>query len=118
MSILQNCRICGCDDLEVVISLGQQKITSIFSSFGEHDNIPVSAVNLCMCAHCWLIQLEETVEPDSMYKNGNYGYNSGISNTMRKHLKQYNEEISSKVNFKAEDVVTGRIVIMFVMLLL
>jgi len=105
MSILHHCRICGCDDLPVVISLGRQKITSIFPPLGEHNKIPTSPVDLCMCRQCGLIQLRETFDADSMYKNGNYGYKSGISNTMRKHLEQYNSEISSKVNFKTDDFV-------------
>ena len=99
------CRICKSRDLNVVISLGNQKITSIFPKVGEHDNIPISPVNLCMCSNCGLIQLEETVDSDSMYKNGNYGYKSSISNTMRNHLKKYNEEISNKVNLKKGDTV-------------
>ena len=101
MPELKLCRICGYNDLKTVISLGQQKNTSIFPPVGEHNNIPTSPVNLCICSQCGLIQLQEVFKSDSMYKNGNYGYKSGISNTMRTHLKQYNEEISSKVNFKA-----------------
>ena len=103
---MEFCRICDSTDLEVVIALGQQKITSIFPPFGEHNKIPTSPVNLCMCYQCGLIQLQETFNADSMYKNGNYGYRSGISNTMRKHLEQYNSEISSKVNLKTDDFCT------------
>lgn len=105
MTKLKYCRICKSDNLEVVISLGQQKITSIFPPIGEHDKIPISPMNLCICHLCGLIQLQETFESDYIYKNGNYGYNSSISNTMRNHLEQYNKEISSIVNLKTEDVV-------------
>tara|TARA_B100000900_G_scaffold270988_1_gene231435 strand:- start:2883 stop:5081 length:2199 start_codon:yes stop_codon:yes gene_type:complete len=105
MTKLKYCRICKSDNLEVVISLGQQKITSIFPPIGGHDKIPISPMNLCICHLCGLIQLQETFESDYIYKNGNYGYNSSISNTMRNHLEQYNKEISSRVNLKTEDVV-------------
>jgi GDP-D-mannose dehydratase len=105
MTIRRYCRICESNKLDVVISLGQQKITSIFPLFGEHTKIPTSPVNLCICSECGLIQLQETFNADSMYKNGNYGYNSGISNTMRQHLKQYNNEICGKVSLNKEDTV-------------
>ena len=40
-----------------------------------------------MCKECGLVQIDETTPPDLMYKTGNYGYKSSISNTMRSHLK-------------------------------
>ena len=99
------CRICDNDNLKVVISLGEQKITSIFPPYGEDDKIPSAPINLCMCSECGLIQLQETYDADIMYKNGNYGYISGLSNTMRNHLEQYNDEISSKANLSSNDYV-------------
>ena len=101
---LQHCRICKHEHLSTVISLGNQKITSIFKKYGEHE-IESYPVNLCMCEQCGLVQLEETTPPDDMYKTNNYGYLSSISNTMRTHLKAYNDEILEKIPLKEGDVV-------------
>ena len=40
-----------------------------------------------------------------MYKTNNYGYLSSISNTMKNHLKKYNEEILEKINLNDGDIV-------------
>ena len=99
------CRICKSNDLHLVISMGNQKITSIFPLYGKDNEIPSTPVNLCMCNICGLIQLEEPCDSDSMYKNGNYGYRSGISNTMITHLQNYNDEINSKIKLDTNDYV-------------
>lgn len=99
------CRICNYENLLRVISLGEQKITSIFKKYGEHNNINAYEINLCMCENCGLIQVEETTPPDDMYKTNSYGYLSGISNTMVEHLKKYNEEILEKINLNDGDIV-------------
>jgi GDP-D-mannose dehydratase len=99
------CRICNSLKLSTVISLGDQKITSIFSKYGEHNNVKSYPVNLCICENCGLIQLEETTPPDDMYKTNNYGYLSSISNTMKVHLKEYNEEILTKIVLNDNDIV-------------
>ena len=104
MKILE-CRICNCKKLSTVISLGNQKITSIFKKYGEHNTVKSYPINLCMCENCGLIQLEENTSPDDMYKTNNYGYISGISNTMKNHLKKYNEEILEKINLSDGDFV-------------
>lgn len=104
MKIL-NCRICNSKNLTTVISLGNQKITSIFKKYGEHNTTKSYPVNLCMCENCGLIQVEETTPQDDMYKTNNYGYLSGISNTMKNHLKEYHKEILTKINLNHGDTV-------------
>ena len=99
------CRICDSKNLSTVISLGNQKITSIFKKYGEHDDVKSYPVNLCICENCGLIQLEETTPPDDMYKMNNYGYQSSINNTMKNHLKQYHNEILEKINLNDKDIV-------------
>ena len=48
--------------------------------------------NLCRCIDCGLLQLKQTTFSSELYEY-EYGYRSGISNTMREHLKKYKEEI-------------------------
>ena len=63
------CRICKSSNLICVISLGNQKNTSVFQKYGEHNKTNTFPVNLSMCKDCGLIQMEESVPQDSMYKN-------------------------------------------------
>jgi len=83
--------------------LGEQVITSRFPLYGDFST-PKTSIVLCMCQQCGLIQLKETTNSDELYEH-EYGYRSGISNTMRSHLKLYKEEICSIVNLKEGDTI-------------
>jgi GDP-mannose 4,6-dehydratase len=100
---LENCRICKGVDLVDVISLGEQTITSRFPVYGDYST-PTTPIHLCMCQACGLIQLRETTNSSELYEH-EYGYRSGISNTMKSHLKKYQEEILSKVKLQPGDVI-------------
>ena len=99
----QKCRICNSEHMNTVISLGEQYITSRFPIYGDFST-PKTQIHLSLCSECGLLQLEETVNPSELYEY-EYGYRSGISHTMRAHLKQYQEEIVSWVTLNPGDVV-------------
>lgn len=103
VSYLNECRICKSSDLKNVISLNDQYITSRFPIYGDFST-PKTSIILCMCKNCGLIQLRETTNSEELYEY-EYGYRSGISNTMREHLKLYKEEICSLVNLKEGDTI-------------
>ena len=106
MSIITNietCRICESFELIDVITLGEQYITSRFPIYGDYST-PKTKIDLCMCENCGLLQLKQTTLSDELYKY-EYGYRSGISNTMRNHLKEYQEEILSKIELNAGDTI-------------
>jgi GDP-D-mannose dehydratase len=103
ISKLNNCRICNSNDIVDVINLGEQVITSRFPIYGDYST-PKTSIVLCMCKFCSLIQLKETTDSSELYEY-EYGYRSGISNTMRSHLKNYNEEILSKVILNKGDTI-------------
>lgn len=103
VSNLTNCRICKSSNLVNVISLGDQYITSRFPLYGDFST-PKTSIILCRCQKCGLIQLKETTNCEELYEY-EYGYRSGISNTMRSHLKEYKEEICSVVKLEEGDVI-------------
>lgn len=102
-SYSDSCRICKNINLVDVISLGEQFITSRFPIYGDFST-PKTSIHLCMCNNCGLIQLRETTKCSELYEY-EYGYRSGISNTMRSHLKYYKEEICSIVDIKDKDII-------------
>jgi hypothetical protein len=103
MEVLKNCRICKSNDLTDVISLGEQIITSRFPLYGDFST-PKTPIDLCLCAECGLLQLRQTTFASELYEH-EYGYRSGISNTMREHLRDYQAEIIEKVVLKEGDMV-------------
>ena len=73
ISYLEKCRICKSTQLENVISLGEQVITSRFPIYGDFST-PKTPITLCMCQECGLIQLLETTNSSELYEY-EYGYN-------------------------------------------
>ena len=87
VSTITNCRICDSVNLTNVISLGEQYITSRFPIYGDFTT-PKTSIDLCVCNECRLLQLSQTTFSSELYEY-EYGYRSGISNTMREHLLNY-----------------------------
>ena len=100
---LTHCRICNSDNLVDVINLKEQVITSRFPVYGDFSTLKTPIV-LCMCSQCGLVQLRDMVKSSELYEY-EYGYRSGISNTMRQHLKEYQTKIVSKVELLENDIV-------------
>ena len=65
---------------------------------------PQTLIVLLQCLQCGLVQLKHTIDGSELYEH-EYGYQSGISNTMRAHLQAFNEEIRGKVPLSAGDAV-------------
>ena len=100
---INTCRLCKSERLEDVIDLGTQMITSRWPVYGDHST-PRTPISLCACQECNLLQLRQTTFASELYEY-DYGYRSGISNTMRTHLKEYQTEMASKVVLSDNDIV-------------
>ena len=95
------CRICQGKDLHDVIDLGNQVITSRFPIYGDFST-PSISILLCLCKTCGLLQLRTTTNSSEMYEH-EYGYRSGINESMRNHLLEYKNEILEHVKLEEGD---------------
>jgi GDP-mannose 4,6-dehydratase len=102
-SICKECRICKNPNIIDVINIGEQIITSRFPLYGDFTT-PSTPIILSLCQNCSLVQLKYSTNASELYEH-EYGYRSGISNTMKEHLKSYQEEILSKINLEKGDTV-------------
>ncbi len=102
-SVCKVCRICKNPDLTDIINIGNQVITSRFPLYGDFST-PTTPIVLSLCKECSLVQLKYSTNASEMYEY-EYGYRSGISNTMREHLKTYQEEIISKITLEEGDTI-------------
>jgi GDP-D-mannose dehydratase len=100
---LKHCRLCCSTNLIEVLDLGNQYITSRFPLKGDY-NTPLTKIRLVMCLECNLCQLKDTTPSFELYEHL-YGYRSGISHTMRTHLKEYNDEIQTFISLEPNDYV-------------
>jgi len=90
---ITSCRICHSSQLTNVFNLGEQYITSRFPIYGDWSTLKTPII-ICKCDNCHLVQLRQTTFNKELYEY-EYGYRSGISNTMRQHLQDYQKEILS-----------------------
>ena len=105
---LQSCRLCGSDQIRNVFSLGSQQIAGSFGLISGYDipnrRIPLDLVQCVpLEGGCGLVQLSLSVSPSILYAN--YGYQSGINQTMRDHLAEIVSRTSEMVRLSAGDVV-------------
>ncbi len=98
-----SCRICGSDDLHLVMDLGSQSLTGRFPTKGEPDP-PTAPLELIRCEACGLVQLRHSVKLSEMFSE-RYGYRSGTNATMSNHLADIAKNMASCANLAAGDVI-------------
>lgn len=79
------CRIGGADDLVTVLDLGEQDLTGVFPATTD-EQVTVGPLQLVWSPSSGLLQLGHSYEPTEMYGD-NYGYRSGLNQSMVDHLK-------------------------------
>ncbi|MBI5732377.1 methyltransferase domain-containing protein, partial [Candidatus Jorgensenbacteria bacterium] len=101
----KECRVCGFKPLVEILSLGDLHV----SDFVEDNNGTVSKfpLTLILCdareGGCGLLQLEETVSHESLYRN--YWYRSGMNKTMTDELYGIARKVETLTPLKARDYV-------------
>lgn len=83
MRTIQTCRACWSDDLEEILDLGEQYVSDFRGDKTKPNKYPVVAV---ICKDCLLVQLRHTTPSPEMYHE-NYGFKSGISDSIKADLK-------------------------------
>lgn len=97
------CRICSELTLQLVLDLGEQKFTGVFP---ESDTTPVPSGKLLLakCKKCNLVQLADKPSLSEMYGH-NYGYRSGLNQSMVDHLRSKAASLKELVGLKPGDLV-------------
>lgn len=95
---LEACRVSGTKNLVPVLDLGHQYLTGVFPNSDEADPT-CGPLSLVWCQDSGLLQLDHSYSPDEMYGE-NYGYRSGLNQSMVDHLTQkvrYLERLATPV---------------------
>ncbi len=88
MTAITSCRACGNRTLDRVLTLGNQAYTGHFPL--PHQVPPAGPLNAVYCTTCTLVQLADNFPLEQLYGD-NYGYRSGLNQTMVNHLMQLGE---------------------------
>src|SRR3990172_9667021 len=97
------CRLCGSDNLHEVLSLGEQYINDFVSSENIGKGIK-APLDLVLCDYCSLLQLRHTAPQEILYSR-HYWYRSGVTDTMRRALKDITRSIEQIVRLEEHDIV-------------
>lgn len=103
---INSCRVCGNQTLVEVLDLGEQMLTGVFPR-AKGDAVTVGPLRLVKCMGdqaCGLLQLEHSFDLGEMYGD-NYGYRSGLNQSMVSHLREKVRRICSWVNLREDDLV-------------
>lgn len=101
---IKNCRVATeSQNLVSVLNLGKQVLTGVFPKSPEEE-ITSGPLELVWCPDSGLLQLAHTYEADEMYGE-NYGYRSGLNQSMVKHLTDKVAYLERLIPLNAGDVV-------------
>jgi len=100
---ITQCRVSGSPHLVAVLDLGMQELTGVFPRSAAHA-VTSGPLQLVWCPDCGLLQLNHSYDPSEMYGD-NYGYRSGLNQSMVRHLEAKVRRLQTRMGLKAGDAV-------------
>ena len=101
--MLSNCRLCDGEKLTVLMSLGELSLSGVFPETA-FEKVSKGPLELVLCGDCTLVQLGETFTASEMYGD-NYGYRSGLNESMVRHLRGIVAQATKVVDLAPGDLV-------------
>jgi hypothetical protein len=102
-TVLERCRVSGSKSLLPILDLGEQALTGVFPRTASEE-VTTGPLRLVWCPDSGLLQLDHSYDLGEMYGD-NYGYRSGLNQSMVRHLTQKVRELERLVNLKSGDTV-------------
>jgi hypothetical protein len=100
---ITECRVGNSQDLITVLSLGVQTLTGIFPQ-SPFDDVSKGPLELVWSPKSGLLQLKHSFSSAEMY-GANYGYRSGLNQSMVEHLENKVRYLERLAGLKAGDTV-------------
>lgn len=100
---VEKCRLCQGHRLEFILSLGEQSFTGVFPK-PQDAPVPKGPLELVKCANCDLVQLAHSFDLNQLY-GSNYGYRSGLNQSMSQHLRSKVDRIRSLYSLVPGDTI-------------
>jgi hypothetical protein len=100
---INSCRISNSKNLITVLNLGYQSLTGVFPRTVD-EKVTEGPLELVWCQDSGLLQLKHSYNPSEMYGD-NYGYRSGLNQSMVSHLCDKVSYLERLISLKEGDVV-------------
>ncbi len=97
------CRICDSQNLSFMYSIGNQYVNN-FIDKDKLDQCIKAPLEMVFCENCTLLQLKHTAPQELLYARY-YWYKSGVTDTMKKALRDITAKIEAMIDLKKGDVV-------------
>jgi NDP-4-keto-2,6-dideoxyhexose 3-C-methyltransferase len=99
----ETCRVCNAGPLKHLFSLGTQYVNNFIQKEDLHK-CPKAPLEMVLCPQCGLAQLKDTAPQELLY-SGFYWYKSGVTETMKKALRDITQKAEEMFELKSGDVV-------------
>ena len=100
---INKCRISNSSNLISVLNLGEQYLTGVFPA-SKDASITKGPLELVWCPESQLLQMSASYDLGEMYGE-NYGYRSGLNQSMVTHLTNKIQHLEKKVGLSSGDCV-------------
>jgi C-methyltransferase C-terminal domain/Putative zinc binding domain/Methyltransferase domain len=100
---VEACRLCGAASPLTVLHLGKLALTGVFPESAQ-QSVTTGPLELVWCSSCTLLQLGHSYNPMELYGD-NYGYRSGLNQSMVQHLARKAGGLEALVNLSPGDVI-------------
>ena len=98
------CRFCGNPLQDLFVDLGMSPLCESFLSADQLDRPEVFyPLYVFVCRECFLVQLQEYVSPDQIFKD--YAYFSSYSDSWLRHAEQYTETVARRLSLDGDSFV-------------
>ncbi len=93
IALARKCRSCGGSDLRPLLAYGEMPLADgLLPSREACQNEPRYPLTLVFCAECSLVQIVETVQPETLFCD-DYPYFSSFSDQLLEHSRQHAHEL-------------------------
>ena len=98
------CRVCDGEKIALILDLGHTALANRFlTSEMSADPEPTFPLRLVRCGDCGLVQIDETVPPETLF--GHYLYLSQTSDAVKRHAEHLARSFNERYQMKAGDLV-------------
>jgi hypothetical protein len=99
-----HCRVCQSQRLDLVLDLGRTALANRFlrpDQLGEQE--PTFPLRVELCGDCGLVQLDEEVPREILFKN--YLYASGTSGLVQSHARWLADSLTQRYHLGSQDLI-------------
>jgi len=75
-----HCRICGANELKMVLDYGDVALADSFIDQNEIKNEQKHSLRLCICEACKHVQIDDIIDPTELFEH--YVWNTGVSSSV------------------------------------